>query len=246
MIEGIDGASVAGIPNCTEVAAKGYRFGIPRLAFGHVRDHAAKEYLWRLRAAGMIARSGYGYNRSWEDGRSQADFQTAVARELGASFLWVDIEPAKGQRSDDGTWPVATDAPHLARPVTIARLERQRDLGLPFGVYGGPWYLGLLDLPAWVGERPLWLSHYGVTVPTVPRPWKGYAIWQREANVTLAGAKVDINETPLTEEQLVSLFEGAPLPYDILAPVLRAVDAAAGTDGSAERFVTRDEGPQIE
>lgn len=251
MTIGFDGSSIAGLPNTSELAAQGHAFGIPRLNFGHVRDPLGAKYLERIRGAGMNGSSGYSYVRSWEDGASQARFAVGLARELGCSFLWPDFEPAKSQRAD-GSWPIPTDAPHLARPVMLAWLEQALDLGLPIGIYGGPWYLGMLDLPAWVGSLPLFVSHYGVTKPSVPKPWTGWTIWQHTPNVKRAGALVDLNETPLSREQLDALLGGEPMPeawtpgtYHPIADDVVWTRQVMCLGCDAEEYESRDEGPVI-
>lgn len=255
---GIDGASVAGLPDCDELANLGYRYGFPRQSFGHVKDKACSEYLRRLRAAGMLART-YSYLRSWEDGASQASFAIELARDHGSPFVWVDCEPAG--YNDDGSYRHATDVPAFARTVLVAWLERAIEAGFPVGVYGGAHYLASLRLPEWCSTLPLWLAFYPKPSappdvrPPVPAPWTTYTIWQRRGDVRMAGAVVDINESPLTLEQLEHALSGEAwpgylgerwtAPSDALAGVLATSAAAMGTDGGRERFSYRDEGPVI-
>ena len=246
-MKGIDGASVAGIPDCDELARLGYEFGFPRIAFGAHRDPSGPEYLIRLRLAGMLARP-YVYLRSWEDARAQARFHVALARDLGCSFVWVDIEPAKAQ-AEDGSWPIPTDAPEQTREVVLAYLQEAIRLEMPVGIYGGAYYLRSLRLPEWVGGLPLWLADYNPP-PNVPAPWHDHTVWQTKGNLRVGVASIDENETPLTREQLDALLGPgaipAPLPYDILSPVIAATRAAAGHGaGSVLDFVTTDEGPIV-
>lgn len=173
LTKGIDGSQDAGIPNCTALFAAGYRFAIPRILRGHTRDTAAPEYVRRARDAGMLV-SGYPYLRTWEVPETQADLAAEVSAELGLSMTWVDVEPA-GMK--DGAYIHATDKPAAAREIFLRWCARADAIGLRWAVYGGAHYLHQLNLPAEFANKPLWLADYSPPA-NLPRPWKGYTIWQ--------------------------------------------------------------------
>lgn len=247
-MRGIDGASVAGIADAEQLVALGFEFAIVRIAYGLHPDTAAPEYLRRLRAAGLLV-SGYAYFRTREDARAQAAFHADFAADLGLRFYWPDFEPAEKARPD-GSWPVPTDAPAIARGLVTDYLDEALRLSrCGIGVYGGPYYLRSLALPQRFASLPLWIADYTPPVNSAP-PWAAHTIWQHKGNVLLAGAKVDENVTELTREQLAALFAGgpAPLPYDLLGPNVRAVRAAEGRapDGGPEDFTMTTEGPALQ
>src|SRR5262245_45363544 len=108
---GIDGASVAGIPDCAALYQIGYRFCFPRLCFGHARDKAAPKYVTRARDAGLSVPAGYAYLRTWEKPETQAELVAEIASEVDTPFVWIDVEPWKPPVN--GVYPKPTDAPHL-------------------------------------------------------------------------------------------------------------------------------------
>jgi hypothetical protein len=129
--------------------------------------------------------------KSWEPGDKQARHFIDLAKRFDLA-LWIDVEPAKPYDSKTRSWPVATDAPSLYRPVAVACFDVLRASDVAWGVYGAM-FLETLNLPAWLANRPLWAATYGGPVK-IPRPWVAAAIHQYEGDVALAGAKVDINK----------------------------------------------------
>lgn len=58
--------------------------------------------------------------------------------------------------------------------------------GRPCIVYTGVGFWNLIgnpESPA-LGERPLWVAHYGVSTPSIPKPWRraGWTMWQFDGN----------------------------------------------------------------
>lgn len=60
----------------------------------------------------------------------------------------------------------------------VRRLWRR--LGYAPTIYGSPFYLERFapHHPDLFGACPLWVAHYGVASPTIPRPWHSFAAWQ--------------------------------------------------------------------
>jgi lysozyme len=76
--------------------------------------------------------------------------------------------------------------PEVARRA-FAFIEATEALwGRPCTVYTAQWFWSLIGDPPGpeFGERPLWVAHYGVKSPAIPRPWRerGWAIWQFDGN----------------------------------------------------------------
>lgn len=57
---------------------------------------------------------------------------------------------------------------------------------IPF-MYGGPYFLKDLNLPADAAKCPLVIAEYGVSGPLVPPPWKSWAFWQYTDKKEIAG-----------------------------------------------------------
>jgi lysozyme len=61
-------------------------------------------------------------------------------------------------------------------------------------IYGSPYFLQDHAGPSF-GACPLWVAHYGVARPMIPRGWSGYAIWQHTSDGHVAGqsGRLDLN-----------------------------------------------------
>lgn len=184
MLIGVDVSSDGGLPNYQALRRLGYSFCLPRIARGLTADVSAAAHVEAALNAGLIVPAGYIYLRSNEDGAAQAAFALERMRALRLPGLVIDVEPR--------VKPIPTDAPHLTRPVLLAAVLGAAQLGVRAAIYGGM-YLQLLELPPILASTPLWVAHYGVGHPSVPRPWSRHMIWQNAGNVPLAGAVLDTN-----------------------------------------------------
>ncbi len=67
--------------------------------------------------------------------------------------------------------------------------------------------------PLWANEYPLWIAHYGVSQPSLPKGWLKWTFWQYSESGTVKGinAAVDLNWFNGTVEELYQ-FAGSPPP----------------------------------
>lgn len=80
--------------------------------------------------------------------------------------------------------------------------------GRPMLVYGSPWFLHELALPADVATHPLWLACYAKAAPQLTPPWTTYSLWQTGGGSLLrlpSGVPVDTDvcESEKTFQQLL-------------------------------------------
>jgi lysozyme len=108
--------------------------------------------------------------------------------------------------------PIACDAELLdASPAVVAAcmLAFCREVADSTGrlpiLYSYPSFLEGLPLAAEMADYPLWIAHYKVTKPRVPRPWKDWLLWQYDGDGgerLPSGVDADFNCYRGTKEQL--------------------------------------------
>lgn len=54
-------------------------------------------------------------------------------------------------------------------------------------IYGSPAFLNERTLSPAFAKYPLWVAHYGVSHPTVPRPWTTWTYWQFSGSAKIPG-----------------------------------------------------------
>jgi len=62
----------------------------------------------------------------------------------------------------------------------VESVETRLQLGRPL-IYTGAWWWNDVRLghcQTWAARYPLWIAHYNVQKPTIPKPWTTWAIWQ--------------------------------------------------------------------
>lgn len=106
----------------------------------------------------------------------------------------VDVEILDGQPRE----AVAEFALRFVEAVEARLLKRCVFYTYPYFVLG-------LPLSASLGSRPLWIAHYDVRQPLVPKPWDDWTIWQHDGTNGLrapGGLDLDFNVYRGTIEQL--------------------------------------------
>lgn len=184
------------------IAAMGVRFAFCKATehVGHV-DPTFERNAPAAAKAGLLVGS-YHVLRPEADVQRQAEHYFKVAGGRGLLPPVLDFELT-------GKLP----GPEVVRRG-LAFVEATEALwGKPCIVYTGNWFWRLLgdpEAPAF-GARPLWIAHYGVKEPAVPRPWKqrGWAFWQFDGNGgrRLPGVDGDFNWFRGTEDDLRALCD---------------------------------------
>jgi lysozyme len=54
-------------------------------------------------------------------------------------------------------------------------------------IYGAPYFLQALNLDVTFTKYPLWVAHYGTTMPLVPDPWRVWSFWQHTSTGEVPG-----------------------------------------------------------
>lgn len=143
----------------------------------------AGQNLWRdpmfntnwpaAKAAGLLRGSYWFYDSRIEPAKQARAYLDVIGYDRGEMELWVDLEekyrgPYEGWRH----WYTFIE--------TLRSLAPEKQIG----IYTGPSYWNehmLLASTAsrdWFKQFPLWIAHYGVTYPTIPKPWTSFVLWQ--------------------------------------------------------------------
>jgi lysozyme len=165
-----------------------YHFLRPRP--GRTGGAEAREFATALKAAGLTkgkclrpvvdvevtALARLSAEPAAGEGRMGAFYHNDPARTLGADHL-----TAAG--------PTATEA-YVAQFVA----ELQKLTGITPLIYTFPAFLRWQS----THDCPLWIANFGVKTPTIPGPWKRYAIWQHSSTARVPGVagNCDVNRCP--------------------------------------------------
>jgi len=195
-IAGLDVSSVQGEitdEQAEAVVARGTRFVAFKCGEGNKgKDPRCDEGVARFRALGLVVgRYHFPYLGLPEDPRHPGRSPEAQAEQ---HWAWGAASRQPGDLVDtaDLEWP---DSSLWGKPIpgvdnsvvthsaaldgALRYLARYKALsGRAMTVYGSPWFLHTLGLPAEVaGESALWVAAYGPACPVVP-PWVGHSLWQ--------------------------------------------------------------------
>ncbi|MFP2903804.1 glycoside hydrolase family 25 protein [Pyxidicoccus sp. 3LFB2] len=159
---------------------------------------------WQAAGAHGLLRGAYHFFRALAHPLEQAKhFVQTVARGPGDLPLVLDVE------SNDGLPPASLQ---LTVRTCLEAIEDRAGVKPILYTYPGFWEQQMTDD---FGEWPLWIAHYGVQQPRIPRGWKAWTFWQRSAKGRVDGVEgdVDTNVFHGTPEQLtefVRKLSGSP------------------------------------
>jgi lysozyme len=150
--------------------------------------------MWELNR--MMPRFGYHFFHAADDPAEQAARLVSAVRAHGllpGDNLVLDLEPTRTDGSNDGV-AAATVA---QRARTCLNHANSLAPGHRVLVYTNPSFAGT---GACAGLSPwfLWVAHYGVSAPAVPRPWSTWTFWQ------YSDTPVDTDRFHGTEAQLLT------------------------------------------
>jgi lysozyme len=167
-IEGIDVSHHQGTIDWKKVAAGGKRFAVIRCSFGTIEDERFESYRKGAVKNGLVV-AAYCFGRSDEDAVDQADAALEIADGVG---IFLDIEP----------WTSSSGkvVPKMSVPAAEAFVKRVDKRGGYLGTYTSSGVFGSAASDVLAGF-PLWVAHYGVTRPALPRNWKRWAMWQHSS-----------------------------------------------------------------
>lgn len=118
--------------------------------------------------AGFI-NSGYHFYHPALDAKAQAQhFISIMGKELKGH-----LPPLFDFEVFDGLSGKVT-----AEHARICVQEIQDACGVSPFIYGSPGFIEGLGDMSWAAGLSLWVAHYGVAHPRIPKPWTTYAFWQ--------------------------------------------------------------------
>ena len=181
-VHGIDVSSYQGRIDWPEVARHGVRFAFIKASVGVTLRDPRFARTWRAARAAGISRGAYHYFQPNRDGQLQADlFVRTVPLTPGDLPPVLDVEAANfhdvaAMRREVARWLRLVEAHYGVRPILYSNHSfYRRYLAGHFDPY------------------PLWLAHYEVAQPALPR--SQWLIWQHsdEAHVPGIRGAVDFN-----------------------------------------------------
>jgi lysozyme len=219
-LKGIDVSESARTVDWDQVKASGRTFGVARISDGLTKlDANFQDYWPAIKRAGLV-RGAYQYFRARHGGAEQADMvlkQISAAGGLSPGDLppVLDLETADGQSA------------HVVVSRAQAFLDRiESKLGVKPIVYTGN------NMSSTIGtafkDYVLWVPHYKVPCPRIPKGWSTWTIWQDNGDVTgvtgvdgdadtdfFNGTRADLDALTLTQAfNEPAAPDAAPSPAD--------------------------------
>lgn len=190
-LPGIDVSHWQGTINWNSVATAGIRFAIIKATEGTgYRDPQFTRNWSEMRRLGIV-RGAYHFGHPNVSAVAQAQHFCNVVRSAnggttrGGLQLTLDIEV------NDGQTPATVWA---WTQSFIAEVRRQT--GRPGIIYTSPsFWTSRVGNPTSNLNCPLWIAHWGVTTPTVPRAWSavGWAFWQYTSTGRVSGINGNVD-----------------------------------------------------
>lgn len=205
MILGTDAAMHQRGADWRAIAAEGVRYAFIKATEGQgYTDPCWSDFAAQVRAAGILLGA---YHVLWpnRDPLQQARHFHATAGHLAELPPVLDWELMKGC------------APHDVHACAVAFVEETERLwGRECIVYTYPSFvvsLGTAMLKSPLASRPLWIAHYGVPAPSIPKPWTSWRWWQYDGDGGRrypSGQDADYNWFDGTERELLDLAGRLP------------------------------------
>lgn len=152
----------------------------------------------------------YHYYDNYYPPKKQAEYYVkTIENRIGVLNTWLDLED--GRMGDYGTWD-----------DWYQFLDRFQTLlpNVKIGIYTRASYFDA-KVPAskreYFGQFPLWVAHYGVAVPTLPKAWDNWKIWQFTDHAEAIGfgsKEVDLNYYKDEKRTMTAIIGGAKAEYE--------------------------------
>ena len=183
LLHGIDVSSYQGQIDWESVRNAGYSFAWIKATEGST--HVDKRFAENWKRAGEAGLQRGAYH-----------FMTATTSPLAQASAFLRVYPGGGEL------PIALDlerSPNGTSPRAHAAMEWldivERRIGAKPIVYTNPSFADERGFGHFcLGQYDLWIAHYGVAMPRIPRPWAEWRVWQTGTG-HVAGIKgqVDLN-----------------------------------------------------
>ena len=124
---------------------------------------------------------------------SQAKLFLQEMQNLGLEGQPIILDCEFPKQQDMQKWRDNDDYVCAWRAACLAEVEQLT--GVTPWIYGSPDYLEVTGCEEDLGlsRYPLWIAHYYVTNPTIPRPWVEYAAWQYSCEGTVPGIQTPVD-----------------------------------------------------
>jgi GH25 family lysozyme M1 (1,4-beta-N-acetylmuramidase) len=153
--------------------AAGAKFVFIKCGQGNWKD-SDFDYNWRASREAGIPRGAYWYLDNGYSPEGQA--------ELMARFIPGD-DPGELPRIADFEHRLNVPLNAAARLLIFLQAIKRTDANRQPIIYTAPAYWREHGSPDVMWRMyPLWIAHYGVTVPSVPAPWVKWSFWQYTSN----------------------------------------------------------------
>lgn len=175
IVRGLDVSHYDGPIDFKTVKLSGREFAFAKCTEYNVDNTYARNKV-QAQNAGMLF-GAYHFFHPSRDPKAQAENFLSRAQ-LGKGNL---VPVLDWESSDD--IPNATDRARASEWLQIV----EKAVGRPPIIYGSPYFLHTLNLGTSFSRYPLWVAHYGTTVPLVPDPWTNWAFWQHSEKGAVPG-----------------------------------------------------------
>lgn len=237
VVRGVDVSQHQGSVEWTKVHAAGFEFAIVKCSEGQdfvdpadgpvTATNAERVERLRRRCAEIrkqdmrVGVYHFLRPRAGRSGAVEAEFAVQTARAIGWGKpedlrLTVDVE----------TTDLSPKATHKYLKQFVQRFDELT--GEKPIIYTFPAFWQMLGNPSTLG-CPLWIAHFDADHPSVPSPWRDYAIWQHSDDGEVPGIRghVDLNRAPSDLPLLRRPSAGAAKAVD-LKEVVEKPKAPAG------------------
>jgi GH25 family lysozyme M1 (1,4-beta-N-acetylmuramidase) len=140
---------------------------------------------YAVRGTAIMARGipfgAYHYARVFEPAKAQVDFFMKVAKiRKGNLIPFVDVEGGSNSGASGAQW---RNWLHEWFTVCLS------DYGRRCGIYVSPGFADFYNFGAapWLADHPLFVAHWGVSSPRIPKPWRAAYLWQYTDRATDPG-----------------------------------------------------------
>jgi lysozyme len=208
-ILGTDAAQFQRGANWQAVADMGVRFAICKAteATGHV------DPLWTTHAE-SVPRVGIllgSYHVVWPN----RDPIVQAQHYFSTAGLVAELPPVMDWELMKGVQPARVHDVALKFVEETERLWQRECIVYTYPSFAEQINGAMLTSP--LGNRPLWIAHYGARTPRIPRPWKSWKWWQFDGDGGQRypnGPDADFNWFHGTEAELLALARRGPTPSD--------------------------------
>lgn len=198
-----------------KVAAAGYRFAVIRATIGNYYTDPRFYVNWDgAREAGLLV-SAYHVLAPERPADSQMErfFDTLGPRAAHLPLV-LDVELSREVSAEDITASVR---------ACVDTIEEEDGRG-PV-IYTARWFWDrhVSESPDWA-DYDLWVAHYGVDSPSLPKGWDEWMFWQHSDHGEVPGidASTDLNWFNGTHEELMACVETEPIGDEMRLEGLKA------------------------